>query len=132
MWHYSVLQVFLILQGVHPDDAEAMFSRKNISVFRPLLRLCRDKAVRAFAESRDPYLTGGMETNRGGEHVSAAFRASDARDLRTLGTWTRAIQKSGGWFDQRAITSPSLPHLVRHVDDRMWHTQFIERRRTRR
>lgn len=99
---YSVLQAYLIIQGVWPQDAEAAFSSTMTPAIRQLVRLCRTATVEALSNTLDPDVVAGSETVAGGALV-ANNRASDTEDLRTRDTWVETILADNSWYDFRAV-----------------------------
>lgn len=100
---YALLQAHLILRGVHPRNAERVFSKVKTTGISELLRLCREATVQA-NEGSDP--STFVATGAGG----AASPASGGNDLTTPEDWTAEILNVGGeddptrgWYDERAM-----------------------------
>lgn len=97
---YALLQRFLVLvHGMHPRDAESIFSSKKTPAIGRLVHVCREVTVRAGQTMLDDEEVFGAYTG-GGARME---RASDVRDLDSRGAWEQDILKDNGYFDTRAM-----------------------------
>ena len=98
---YSLLQAYLFLHGVSPQDAQRAFTGNPTPTMREhvyqLVRLCREATVRAVDESDG---TWSVETSGAGGSAPPAHHDDD---LATFAAFRTAILNVGGWYDQRAI-----------------------------
>lgn len=102
---YALLQAYLLLQGVHPQTAERVFTEHKVMGVSELIRLCCEATVQA-NEGSDPSFFV-VATGAGG---AATLPASGSNDLATPVEWTAEILNIGGggdssrgWYDQRAM-----------------------------
>lgn len=95
-----MLQQFLVTAcGMHPRDAESIFSSKKTPSIRRLLQVCREVTVRAGRTLLDDEEAFGAFTGGG----TSMEGVSDQRNLDRREAWERAILKYDGWYDIRAM-----------------------------